>query len=265
MVISASAQENPITFDKEIIYKVVYQPDSTNKDDTKDEYAELRLNDTVSIFRTIATGRLDSAAHNAQKGNSGGLPSSFYADNITDIHYTIVKKKDSIIHQEVLHPDLFHSYYYSEPKDILKWEIKPDTMIIENMLCQKATVALGGRKWIAWFAQDIPLPEGPYKFCNLPGLILSAYDDQGHWRFDIITINLNKHGKSWLHTPNGPPPLNTNKKDFFEKKVYLRANLFELLSAEGRFRGVKPERLEKTRKFYQNESNRDNNWIELYP
>lgn len=264
MVISASAQENPITFDKEIIYKVVYQPDSTNKDDTKDEYAELRLNDTVSIFRTIATGRLDSAAHNAQKGNSGGLPSSFYADNITDIHYTIVKKKDSIIHQEVLHPDLFDSYYYSEPKDILKWEIKPDTMIIENMLCQKATVALGGRKWIAWFAQDIPLPEGPYKFCNLPGLILSTYDDQGHWRFDIITINLNKHGKSWLHTPNGPP-LKTNKKDFFEKKVYLRANIFELLSAEGRFRGVKPERLEKTRKFYQNESNRDNNWIELYP
>ena len=37
---------------------------------------------------------------------------------------------------------------------------------------QEATTEFGGKWIIVWFAKELPIPDGPYKFKNLPGLIL---------------------------------------------------------------------------------------------
>ena len=256
------SQEKPIAFHSEIIYKMVYQPDSTNKNNIKEEYAELRLNDTISVFRTIAKRKIDSVESSVDLSR---IPPSFYMENNTDIHYTIVKKPDSVLHYEVLHRDLLDLYYFSESKNVFEWEINSDTMIIADISCQKATLNFGGRKWIAWFALDIPVSDGPYKFCNLPGLILSVHDTQEYWRFDVVSINPDKRGNSWIYTVSDSPPQSITKTDFFKKKAIYRKSIFETLLAEGRFNGVKQTALEKVRIFYNNEANRDNNWIELYP
>src|SRR5690606_1469092 len=56
------------------------------------------------------------------------------------------------------------------------------------MACQRADIRFGGRDWVAWFTTEIPIPDGPYKFCGLPGLIVSIADTQQHWQFDLTHI-----------------------------------------------------------------------------
>jgi len=47
---------------------------------------------------------------------------------------------------------------------------------ISGFACTKATTNFRGSKITAWFTKEIPIPFGPWKFKDLPGLILEVYD-----------------------------------------------------------------------------------------
>lgn len=68
-------------------------------------------------------------------------------------------------------------YGYKEKID-LPWQIENDKSVIEGYNCQKASVKFGGRVWSAWFTQDLPFQEGPYKFYGLPGMIVKIEDSE---------------------------------------------------------------------------------------
>ena len=60
-------------------------------------------------------------------------------------------------------------YTYQEDKVNMVWEIDDSsTDTISGYLCRKATAEYGGRSWVAWYAPDIPLQFGPWKFTSLP-------------------------------------------------------------------------------------------------
>lgn len=66
-----------------------------------------------------------------------------------------------------------------------EWTIVPDsTAEILGYPCQMATTLFKGRQWYAWYSEDIPLDEGPWKLRGLPGLILKAYDSQRQFIFE---------------------------------------------------------------------------------
>ena len=69
-----------------------------------------------------------------------------------------------------------------------EWTILPDTMTILNYLCFKATTEFRGRRYIAWFAPDIPINEGPWKIYGLPGLILRLEDEDGLFVHEAIGL-----------------------------------------------------------------------------
>lgn len=67
----------------------------------------------------------------------------------------------------------------------LDWKILPDKEKIEKFETQKATLNFAGRNWTAWFAPDIPIHDGPYKFHGLPGLIVKMEDESKTHLFDL--------------------------------------------------------------------------------
>jgi GLPGLI family protein len=53
----------------------------------------------------------------------------------------------------------------------------PEKQKIGSWEAQKATTEFAGRKWTAWFAEELPFNDGPYKFKGLPGLIVKISDE----------------------------------------------------------------------------------------
>lgn len=79
---------------------------------------------------------------------------------------------------------------------------------------QKATTQYGGRKWIVWFASDIPIPDGPYKFFGLPGLILKVHDTGNNHIFELKGIKNKKTPFKFSSTTRFSKMIQTNYKKY---------------------------------------------------
>ena len=55
-------------------------------------------------------------------------------------------------------------------------------------------------KWTAWFAPEIPVQEGPWKLCGLPGLILEAYDTDKNYHFEADGLKQNPNSEVGIFT-----------------------------------------------------------------
>lgn len=82
-----------------------------------------------------------------------------------------------------------YKFMYEEPLEAQEWEIMNDsTSTILGYECVKATCKWRGRFWNVWFSPEIPIDNGPWKLCGLPGLILAAEDSTGQHRFIATAI-----------------------------------------------------------------------------
>ena len=75
-----------------------------------------------------------------------------------------------------------------EIDEMSQWQMYEETDTILGYACLKAGVTYSGRDYTAWFAPEIPINDGPWKFWGLPGLILKVTDKQE--LFEWIAIGL---------------------------------------------------------------------------
>jgi GLPGLI family protein len=108
--------------------------------------------------------------------------------NIADImllksplYYLIEREGNAVIHYESFGNDLLK---FKESVE-LNWKLLNEEKMIRGFKCKKATVNYEGRNWVAWYATDIPVSSGPYKFHGLPGLILDISDINNQFHFSI--------------------------------------------------------------------------------
>ena len=80
---------------------------------------------------------------------------------------------------------LVQRYQYDEPCPMLKWELTEGDTIIAEYNCKKALTSLWGRDYIAWYAPEVDLPYGPYKFNGLPGLVFMVVDTRDNHKFTL--------------------------------------------------------------------------------
>lgn len=74
-------------------------------------------------------------------------------------------------------------YVYEEPTGQCEWSVADSVRTILDYECIMATTDYHGRKWTVWFSPEIPVRNGPWKFDGLPGLILEAESEDGHYGF----------------------------------------------------------------------------------
>lgn len=79
-------------------------------------------------------------------------------------------------------------YRYEEPLPNQKWEITGETSEKMGFRVTKAVTTFRGRRWEAWFSEEIPLPYGPYVFGGLPGLIVEMSDSTGTYLYRLSGI-----------------------------------------------------------------------------
>jgi GLPGLI family protein len=171
------------------MYDYKFVSDTLKKNDVSDEIVVLDFNGKEQ--RSIFTGLKHIISDSTMPANAKRGIMSF-PDASTKIKYVVEKNiSDDIV------------YFYTPDhtsEDVLKveddrkinWELSNEKENIIGYSVQKATTFFAGRKWTAWFAPDIPIPDGPYKFHGLPGLILKISDETNTHSFEIISIQKQK-------------------------------------------------------------------------
>lgn len=74
------------------------------------------------------------------------------------------------------------------------WNITDSISMILGYECMRAETNFRGRHWVVWFTFDIPVSDGPWKLCGLPGLILQAQDSKGHYVYEPVSIRTKNVG-----------------------------------------------------------------------
>lgn len=80
------------------------------------------------------------------------------------------------------------SLRYEEPLPEIGWQLEDSTKNICGYDCNMAVGRVYGRIWTVWYATEIPVAYGPYILGGLPGLIMSASDNDGVFNFEAIGI-----------------------------------------------------------------------------
>lgn len=108
--------------------------------------------------------------------------------------------------------------FFSAPLPKFKWNIEPNKQKkILGYTCHEATTTYQGKKFEAWYCEELPINAGPYYFSGLPGLILAVSSDDFSWTAVGIVKGNNQDIVSY-----GRPKQKMNKKETiqFVKKIY---------------------------------------------
>jgi GLPGLI family protein len=208
-----------ISYDVTCTYELSYQPDSTNPNKKSEQFL-LFFNPERSFFQSKNQYLRDSVApmENGTAEDRQRLM-SFLRQNPTEFNFNITKQNGTnVTAVDRIYRDFFS---YQEPSGHLKWSLLSDTATVSGYPCQKAVTDFGGRRWIAWFTGTIPVSDGPYKFCGLPGLIVKITDVQHYYDFSLIGLK--------EQTRSIPPAATGNviaidKKTFFKKQKQYNEN-----------------------------------------
>ena len=156
------------------IYDVVYKKDSTSNITTKENYI-LDIGTKETKYYTYDFFVADSLIT-----NNIPFPKEMKL-NTSDI---IVHKNNN---NEFFQYELLENTVLQlQTNDTQKWNLSQEKKNVKNLSLQKAITTWGGRNWTAWFAEEIPFQEGPYKFHGLPGLIVEIYDDKKNYHFELV-------------------------------------------------------------------------------
>lgn len=77
---------------------------------------------------------------------------------------------------------------YEEDMPQLNWMLTDSVTNILGYECRGAVCHFRGREWTVFYCEEIPLMDGPWKLCGLPGLIMKASDENNHYTFECIGI-----------------------------------------------------------------------------
>lgn len=128
---------------------------------------------------------------------------------------------------EVVCEDWFR---YEEEIPDFGWELTDSVKTILGYECKGARCTFRGREWTVYYAEDIPVMEGPWKLCGLPGLIMEAQADGDEYSFVCIGIRNNSPRPITLYDV---PYNNASRLKFYDAKHRYDINPYAYFEATG--------------------------------
>ncbi|MCP9198903.1 GLPGLI family protein [Gramella sp. GC03-9] len=257
------SQENKLEY--RITYELRYQPDSTDSGKIRTEPMWLFAGSQASLFLSKGQALKDSLSSSANiamlgtehwKQKASATKSAFSFRIFKDV------SENKIYHGEKIFQD---KLFYTEPKGQISWNILPESQEIFGYSAQKASTSFAGRDYTAWFTTEIPIPDGPYKFSGLPGLILKLEDSEQEYVFSFV-------GLEKLYEPmqlNIPPAdyQEADKVEIFELKQRFEEDPIKYVNnyvgPGGKRITIKADRSQKKNLKDRREADKNQNPIEL--
>ena len=164
------------------IYEYKFVSDSTKKDVVASEMMFLDITKNSSKYYSREVYVQDSIMRaDLEKQMKAGVSNFNIKRNDAKGKVRYKVTKDYQKNKTYLNVRIGSDSYKVLEDRVLDWKILTEKEKIGNWEAQKATTEFGGRKWTAWFCEEIPLSDGPYKFKGLPGLIVKISDaDNSH-------------------------------------------------------------------------------------
>ena len=158
------------------IYEYKFVSDSTKRDDIFKEMMYLDISKDRSkyysrdLFVSDSLMRIEIEKQ-LNNRSSNVLPVNRYRGKIVYQVFKEYKNNKTFLETKIAGDN----YKVLEDRNI-DWKILPEKQKIGEFEAQKAKAEFAGRKWTAWFTEDVPFSDGPYKFRGLPGLIVKIED-----------------------------------------------------------------------------------------
>lgn len=198
------------------VYRIDFKIDSLNRDFIQSENFNLDVTDRESVFYPEFFSEWASIYQNKGSLSKSKLPEA-------KLDYMIKKdyKDGESYFQEMIGTTL---YNIREPRKIT-WKHSNDTQQYQNYKIKKATTTFAGRKWEAWFSDEFPISDGPYKFKGLPGLILKIKDSLSDYNIYLVEVTKIAHPLTFDFFKNiNIKTLNIDYNTYLKKKQDFKTN-----------------------------------------
>lgn len=250
------------------VYQATLTPDSTNVE-KKTELAYLDTDGKKSVFYAENSMKRDSVMERMRATKN--FDRSQMENLRSNLQFTIEKDltNQTLIYKSRIGRD---NYSYSETP-VFAWKILAETVKIGDYQTQKAEASFGGRTWYAWFTQEIPLQDGPYKFGGLPGLIVKIQDEKGDYSFDLMQT---KKIAEIYQPLNRGQVITLSKSKYTEMEKKMQKDPGSFFAAQrnssggrgpagggGNRPGIDPKQMQEFQKRMEAEAKSKNNPIEL--
>lgn len=174
-------------------YTFSHMRDTTQRDNFQTENMLLVIGKNASVYTSYDKINRDleikKSIEEQIKSQGGNLTSinvkRTSSKPVTQADYFYFVNENKFITKE----RIITNYLIEETAPKINWKISKDTASFSGVKCQKATANFKGRKWIAWFAPEMPFQSGPWKLNGLPGLIVEAHDEKNEVKFQFAGID----------------------------------------------------------------------------
>lgn len=183
------SQSDHLKSQYEVIYKLKMFQDTLSKDNLMEENVSLLVRGNKSLFKSTKKAFADSISMAITK-------KSF--DNPIDgkviLDYKAVPavnfKSEVFLDngKQTVYKEFLKNRFSYSLEDPIQWKIDGETKMIESYLCKKAIGKYRNRNYVAWFAESVPIPDGPYVFKGLPGLVMEVYDTGNFIFFSMVSF-----------------------------------------------------------------------------
>lgn len=170
-----------------VFYETTLVPDSTKNDEVYVTHTILLVGNRTSAFMDYNRLRADSIydALIAEKaGNLAFLGVLLPLRRAITFRPVIVKnypQKNTVTYQQEFDSSI--KLRYADHDVAPEWKLETGKRTIQGFECKRASCRFRGRDYVAWYAPQIPISDGPYVFSGLPGLILQLYDRVENFTF----------------------------------------------------------------------------------